>query len=351
MTSTSDQILAILHEEIPGLLQSDLQVPITELEIDSFGLVSLRARLESFMKREIDDAKWVSIKTFSELISVATGGEPESKNGKPSVSERRTYLLNMPQMALGGMSESWLFKEIGDLHWSMITKGLKSPSSELRDGSGARLYATFTRIRVELTRPLALYRENETIEFCGNISRFGAGMFFSDTTIGDTGRCTLMSSFSRRGEAGSNTSLLKGQPDIPSDCAISQLDAAPEFGKEYRERRSTAPASPVFECEYQIIPPHDINGVGLVYFAAYPMIADICEMQHSGRDAAFRYATRARDVFYFKNSDPDDVLIYRLHKIESSGPTIMLESSISRKSDGVMMAYLMTTKDRIDANA
>ena len=36
--------------------------------------------------------------------------------------ERRSYDLNMPQMALGGLSESWLFKELGDIHWRLITR-------------------------------------------------------------------------------------------------------------------------------------------------------------------------------------------------------------------------------------
>ena len=45
---------------------------------------------------------------------------------------------------------------------------------------------------------------------------------------------------------------------------------------------NTAPGGPrkseenLYECHYEILPPHDINGVGLLYFAAYPSVFDLC---------------------------------------------------------------------------
>src|SRR5262249_31905605 len=95
------------------------------------------------------------------------------------------------------------------------------------------------------------------------------------------------------------------------------------------------------------IPTHDINGVGLLYFAAYPIINDICATRHAGRCLATSFSTRHRDVFYFANCDPDETLTYRIHRWSADGDRIEMEESISRTSDGILMAYAVTGKERI----
>jgi len=58
-------------------------------------------------------------------------------------------------------------------------------------------------------------------------------------------------------------------------------------------------------------PVHDINGVGLLYCAAYPAVSDICELRFIGEGArwAGRTSTVQRDVFFFANCDLGDRLI------------------------------------------
>jgi hypothetical protein len=58
------------------------------------------------------------------------------------------------------------------------------------------------------------------------------------------------------------------------------------------------------------------------------------------------FSTRYRDIFYFGNSDADDTLIYRLHRKAGDDTFVDLESSISRKSDGNLMARIFTQKVR-----
>src|SRR5262249_15111843 len=146
-----------------------------------------------------------------------------------------------------------------------------------------------------------------------------------------------------------NTSLLKGQPEIPRACAIPDHAALPEFGQEYRTRRAGAPATPIFECQYEIIPPHDINGVGLLYFAAYAMINDICAVRFAGASFPREFSTQRGDVFYYANSDPDETLVYRIHRWDTGDDTVEMEASLSRKSDGVTMASIVTEKKRVRA--
>lgn len=330
----------IIEEEIPG--SPDFFVSITDLPIDSFGLVVLRARIEAALGRPISDDAWGGITTLNDILVLSAAEEVAPQPGDTSM-ERRRFSVNMPHMAMGGLSESWLLKELGDMHWSMITSGLGSESASLKDGNGNRLYATFTRIRYSFGKPLSAIGENSSLDLQGTISRFGAGTFISDIVLGHehaAGEARLMSNFSRRGET-NNTSLMKGQPTIPPDCPIPEIPL-PSFVLEYRERRATKPDAALFECEYDIIPFYDVNGVGLLYFAAYPIISDICSLRYA-RDIAER-STISREIYYFANADIQDRLIFRVHKSEPSPSGLDIETSLSRKSDGLLMAYVVTSK-------
>jgi probable biosynthetic protein (TIGR04098 family) len=330
----------IIREEIPG--PQDFSAPILDLPIDSFGMVVLRGRIEAALGRPVSDDVWGKIETLNDVLALSSE-ENISPSGGAQSQVRRSYSVNMPQMAMGGLSESWLLKELGDLHWSMIASGLGSQSSSITDGGGNRLYATFTRIRYSLQEPLGAISENSALDLNGSISRFGAGTFISDIELGHDlapGVARLMSNFSRRGEA-NNTSLLKGQPTIPENCQIPEV-TLPAFMLEYRDRRSANPDAALFNSEYEIVPFHDINGVGLLYFAAYPIISDICSLRYLAGFSAM--STVSRDVYYFANTDTQDSLIFRIHRWELSGSALNTETSLSRKSDGALMAYLVTRK-------
>jgi probable biosynthetic protein (TIGR04098 family) len=349
----SAQVVAIVKRESPTFTSADMEMPFDRLGIDSMGMLIIRTELDALAGTTIDDRRWAGILTPSDLVNAlgATSAPGRRYDTEKNATERRRYVLNMPQMALGGLSESWLFKEFGDIHWSMLAKGLKRPSHMLEDENGNRLYATFVRFQLDASCALATFKENERVEFDASMCRYGAGMYFSDATAsGESGsiRARLASSFSRVEAEGSNTSLVKGLPEIPAKCNIPALPELPEFARDYRARRSQPLGQPIFEREYEIIPSHDINGVGLLYFAAYPTINDICVTRYAGRSFATQYSTVHRDVFYYGNSDPDDILLYRLHRWSADDDTIHMEGSISRKSDGNLIAGVVARKVRID---
>jgi probable biosynthetic protein (TIGR04098 family) len=347
----SAQIVEIIKREIPTFSSADMATPFQRLGADSMGLLIIRTQLEALAGVTIDDGRWADVVTPADLMN-ALGAPPSlGRRNEPAVNavERRSYLLNMPHMAQSGLSESWAFKEFGDIHWSILARGLKRASHLLRDGTGERLYATFTRIQLDATCAFANFKENERVQFDARMSRYGAGIYFSDARAsGESGavRARLASSFSKAETQDSNTSLIKGVPDVPADCNISALAELPEFARDYRARRSEKLGESLFECEYEIIPGYDINGVGLLYFAAYPMINDICATRYAGRSFATQYSTVHRDVFYYGNSDPDDTLLFRLHRWAADDESIDMESSIGRKSDSHLIAHVLTRKVR-----
>lgn len=261
------------------------------------------------------------------------------------VTIERSYRVNMPHMALGGLSESWLFKEMGDAHWALITKGLDRPSSQLTDANGARLYATFTRIQFRSNVPLVQFEEDDHLVLTGTVSRFGASFFFSDLVLAAGERritARLMSTFTKRQNEGSNVGLLKGQPVIADGNPIVVLDEQPAFAGEFRAHREANASPALFQTDYGIQPIHDVNGVNLLYFAAYPAISDLCEQR--GHDAPIDWAlgssTIARDIFYFANCELTDQIVFRLHG-DAAGTS---RTSLSRASDGKQMAFVITER-------
>lgn len=368
-----DLVVALLRREMPEFSSKDMERPFQDLKIDSFGLINLRLGLESSLGSQIPDRAWGTVARPSDLTALASGrevktvaapvaGEPaaradsapqgaiEARHSARAAGERRIQPINMPQMAISGLSEAWLFKETGDIHWSVLTKGLRTPSSAVCDSEGDRLYATFTRIRYSLEAPLTNFRENEILTIDLEMTRFGAGMFFSSVALtapNATGQAQLMTTFSKFGEAGAAASLLKGQPVLPQDCEIQPIEELPEFVHEYRALRAATLVPPLFETEYEIVPPHDINGVGLLYFAAYPIITDVCALRYAGLRLASEFSTTFRDVCYFANSTPDEILLFRVHRWDETPTSIAFDATISRKSDGKVMAWVTTEKRRI----
>jgi len=364
--SATASILELLQREAPAIVIEDFTRPLADLEVDSFALINLRIALEALIGRQIPDRNWGRVRTPADLVEIASaGGEaqllravaakadggPVVISNEPQVSgaaaERRIQYVNMPQMALSGLAEPWLFKEIGDMHWSVLTRGLRTPSAGVADSEGDRLYATFTRICLSSTQPLTDFTENDRLTLDLQMERFGAGMFFSAASVkGSTGQADarIMTSFSKFGESGSNTSLLKGQPVIPDGCEIAPIEAMPAFAHEYRAQRAQDLPPALFECEYELIPPHDINGVGLLYFAAYPTVIDICAMKHFGPTLFSDFSTTYRDVYYFANCGPDETLVFRIHKSEATADRIKFDATLSRKSDAKVMAFVATMK-------
>lgn len=377
-------LLALLACERADLVQADLSQDFAALGLDSFALINLRIGLEARVGRPIADSAWLTLRTPADLLAgegeqpslppvaappiparpsstpephrpTATGVRrsrtlPEGPRAFPA-GEWRDYRINLPHMAMRGLGEPWLMRELGDIHWSALLRELETTASELSDSNGDRLYATFTRIRWRSDVPLTSYQESEAFDLETRVERYGAGMFFSRVK-GNGARGTLdaevMTTFAKFGEAGANTSLLKGQPVIPPGCAIPAVPALPPFAADYRALRASDFGPSVFECDYEQQPPHDINGVGLLYFATYPTIFELCLMRHGGRRLLTGFSLVERDICYFANADPDEVLRFRLHDLSEDEEGLSYRATLSRTSDGKTMAMATARKRAIN---
>ena len=358
-----------LTQVVPAFDAGSAETPFEQLGMDSFDMVVLRVELEKKLGRIPDDA-WVTFRSCGDIRNhfagrrEAAGGTARSRTQE---HERRVR-VNMPEMALEGLSESWLFKALGDMHWSMICDALGRSSHDLTDELGNRLYATFVRLRVKGAAPLRTVGENEELVFRGRLSRYGASVFFSDITIAWAGResvARLMTTFATR--QSNNKSLLKGEPALPPQCGVAASSEMPDFGRAYKGVRrgeldeltldgETFPvdARPLGETAYELNPYHDFNGVNLLYFAAYPIISDACErvliherpdIHRVARDWALEASVVSRDVFYCGNCDIEDAILYRMTCFEPlPDRRVKIASSLHRRNDGELIARLFTIK-------
>ena len=370
-------IFEIIKNSLGSHLEaSDLNTPVDKLGIDSIDFFDLRVNLDNHSGYEIADSDWLEFTTLQQILDFYAQTNGQSQNGANSAVATedvnfRRYQINMPQMALKALSENWLLKEMGDFHWNVLCNGLGVDSSKIQDEFGNRLYATFVRIRLIASDHLKAFKENEYLSMEPEMSRYGNSMYFSNLNIaGDNGKkitANLMTTFSYRNKE-DNKSLKKGQPyDVTN--TIENQSEYPAFGQGYRFLRKqelekvellgttfSVNNDIVFETKYEINPYLDLNGVNLLYFAAYPTINDVCEARffneyHSGRIQehwAKEAYTIARDIYYLSNCDLRDSIRYRVHEVEFLGENrVKIQSTLMRESDGNLLARIFTIKELV----
>ena len=366
--SNKNLIVDIFNKLSENIDSSDITNTFENMGIDSIDLVAARVEIENRLQFKFLDAEWLEFICIGDIINYADQNSPNHKTtsqNNTSTSLEKMYEINMPQMAIEALSESWLFKELGSSHWEMLCKGLNANSFDLSDSIGNRLYATFVRIRLNFSNSLQGFKENQKVKMTGSISRYGESMYFSKINFGANStfvEADLMTTFSIRNDS-DNKRLTKSQPKEGVNTIVKN-DELPKFGNDYRlikkqELREIGNGNIsfqisneiIFETEYHISPYHDLNGVGLLYFAAYPIINDICEAKYFNSKQAERwelqYFTAYKDVLYYGNCNLEDTIIYQLHYVENiDSSTVKIASSLVRKSDNKLMAKIFTIKKK-----
>lgn len=362
--------LQLIQNIVPQVTIADIGLPLRANNIDSIDLVTIRVECENKIGKAIPDAAWIRFESLQDIVQYCTGQEGSQETSNTLIANQ-TFLkeitIDMPQMAIEALSENWLFKELGNLHWQLLCAGLNTKSFDLKDELNNRLYATFVRISIQSTQPLKHFNENELLQIGGNINRYGNSMYFSNITLAGAHasiQANLMTSFSIRNNS-DNTKLAKSQPNSLTN-SIEEVKQNPTFGNEYRlvkknELKQITVGNVlfeihdnfVFETTYSLNPYYDLNGVGLLYFASYPIINDMCESQYFNNQNQLEgrweltYTTLSRDIFYYANCNINDEILYKLNSFTFLDDSkVQITSSLYRKSDGSLMARLFTIKGK-----
>ncbi len=368
-TTTTDKYIALLREAVPGICAEDMDMPLKESGIHSLDTVIIRDCLERHFGFEVPDEDWHRLGSISESIAYMTSRSIEEQK-EYSLEKAgvlyRNHEIGLPQMANSALSENWLLKEMGDMHWGLLSRGLEQKTSDFADANGNRLYAAFIRVNYAIS-PLDHFKENETIQLKGALKRFGDYSYLSSIK----GKCNnkqlqanMMTSFSAK-KAADNNQITQCASFAQQINHIEMMDATPDFYTQHRllkKNRLEVVESNGIEFQvsdsvlasklHTINRHYEINGVGLLYFAAYPLIADECTTVFMKKNLGLKNYdanchTTHRDIFYFANCNADDEIRVELNTLEHlEGTRVKYSTSLYRESDNKLMAKVFTVKQK-----
>lgn len=280
-------------------------------------------------------------------------------------------VIHLPQTDATGLSENWLFKHCGERHWDYLCAALGVSgvnSQAMRDDAGKRLYPTFVAIRGRYATPLSMVQMDQHFQTTVALTHFGRAFFHSTVTFGNEKtrfELEMLTTFVARNKDGLNdlhqslpsANLVYNSRPSNSPPPLLKLSQALRHRevKEYDFLGSHfSPADPGLglQMSFEPSPYTDYNGAGLLYFAAYPTIADTIERRLIGdhhladptRDWAVQSSSIARDVFYYRNLDLGKNLVATLKRFDRVGETIILHTLLMNEVDGAPLAEIITAK-------
>lgn len=259
----------------------------------------------------------------------------------PGIRLRQDYLAGMPHLAYAGLSENWLLKECGHLHWLLLARlhGLDAPAFSDREGRTA--YAAFIAIHL---RGLQLERigENTRFELRSRLQPAGRARHCSEHLLlaagQPCGELTMLSTFVSRSRAGDNRSAIRAQLGAEDAAPVALGEAARtllEAGKYWREAEPDGQGQ---EQRFSPCPALDFNGAEFLYFAQFQAAVERTEwaLARGHRQAP----CRERQLYFYGNLNPSDDLLLRLGPPADMGGAQRCE--IRRASDGRKLAEVLT---------
>lgn len=221
------------------------------------------------------------------------------------------HVLGMAEMGYRGLSEQWLKRRAGDLHWRLIARAMGQKEAVFTCCDGEPLYAAFCATSLQLSHP-ERPRLGGELTLSADLFRVGSGRLASllriDADGHDIGRMVLVSTFVGRSVAGSNRSVVRRSPR-----AMAMPPDAPPLVKRVADRAALFARGALrqnldlegFAREQTVLPcpATDFNAVGLLYFPSYSALADRA-LSQAGE---LRPRTvESRHVVYLGNVEPGE---------------------------------------------
>jgi probable biosynthetic protein (TIGR04099 family) len=120
--------------------------------------------------------------------------------------------LGMPQLCGQGLSEHWLLKTAGDLHWQALAATHGCRPSALQDAQGRRVYAAFTLVHLRGAR-LREVDEDQTLDLRIAHQPLGRSRHFSQQWAqgpqGEVAQLSLLTAAVVRERAGDNHTVAR----------------------------------------------------------------------------------------------------------------------------------------------
>nr|WP_246482427.1 Pnap_2097 family protein [Methylopila capsulata] len=260
----------------------------------------------------------------------------------------------MPELCLGGLSETWLLKACGDLHWRLIAEFCGVAAADFRDANGEKVYAAFCAAQSD-DLALDAFAEHDDLTIRSEITRTSRTRFASTHRLqrkgAPAGKVALLSTFVKRTGDDGNRSIAKvALPGLPAfggfepAPAIAGLPALlrPGCWSAHRgfDRRGGHGAR---RFEIRPCPSQDFNGAELLYFSAYQGFADRAEWELLDLPAR-GVAVREREIVFHGNLEPGEGLVVHLRGTMPVAGELRHWMSLEAAADGRPLADIFTTK-------
>lgn len=224
--------------------------------------------------------------------------------------------LGMAECGWRGLSEGWLLRHLGDLHWRQIALSMGQEAAVFTDAEGAPVYAAFCAISERIARP-ALARPAAVLTIASRLRRLSPTRLISIHSLAIDGQAfgdaTLISAFVRHGADG-NAKLCRAQPLGQLDLPMMEAGEDGGFAEEAAQiYRGSAPLVPAATVDVTPCPTTEFNAAGLLYCANYPALVDRTEWALWPELAA--QTLICRKIVYLGNVDAAKPVTGMLHRL------------------------------------
>lgn len=219
------------------------------------------------------------------------------------------HILGMAEMGYRGLSEQWLMRRAGDLHWRLIARAMGQRDAVFTCSEGEPLYAAFCATSLQIAWPHLPHLGGE-MTLIADLYRVGHGRLGSHLRIisggGVVGHMVLVSTFVGRSEPGINRSVVRRSPRalaMPPEAPLAVRRVAEHASAIARDIRNQGLIFSSMPKRQRVLPcpATDFNAAGLLYFPSYSALADRALFQagemHIGMLAS-------RHVVYLGNVEP-----------------------------------------------
>ncbi|WP_232627643.1 Pnap_2097 family protein [Methylobacterium sp. Leaf118] len=257
------------------------------------------------------------------------------------------HVLGMPHLCPSGLSENWLWKELGHRHWGLIAKAFGRAEAGFGPAGEPPVYAAFRRISLQ-GGDLGGVRENDALDVRSMVTYLSKTRVISrhfatcrDRLVADV---EMTSVFVRRQAEGVNRSIARIRIEDRGHAmpAFAALLGQPSIIEHVFSGAVAAPD----ECELGTLVvepcPHlDFNGAGLLYFSSFVAAVDRAEWRFLGKRSC-NYATRVRRALFHANVEIGDRLSVRI--LASGDEASCCHRALLSTEDGNLLAEIVTRR-------
>jgi probable biosynthetic protein (TIGR04099 family) len=265
--------------------------------------------------------------------------------GSP-LSDASSYVLGMPHLNPNGLSENWLWKELGHRHWNLIAKAYGRAATGFGSAGDQPIYAAFRNISLH-GGDLGGVRENDSLDVRSTFTHLSETRVVSrhfaacrDRLIADV---EMTSVFVRRQARGVNRSITRVRIEGTgsAESSIETMPSQPAYrGHETLAHDTCVDEHELGTTDITMCPHLDFNGAGLLYFSSFVAAVDRAEWHFIGKRSG-HFLTRGRQARFHANIEVGDDITVRMF-VAQDGAACRHRALLSASVDGKLLAEVVT---------